>query len=155
MHKLPSTPCSCWHIWGPHPEAERAHIITMLRKWKVQPPTLELSPAQPFPEEWEAGRQLQLGRNTHDPSQHHLLISFFQRELQRQIPPVQTWVSWQSLHTQIHPFQLPYPRVWQKREDPKICKKPSAEGTTIPRIWEQRLLNQGSPTWPKMCAMPI
>lgn len=143
---------------SPIAEAESAHVITILIKWKVQPSTLELSPAQPFPEEWEARRQLQLGRNTHDPSQHLLSpYVIFPKTVAKTNPSCADLnVSAVPAHSQPQPLQLPYPRVCQKREDPKICEKASAEGTAIPRIWRQiLLLNQGIPTRSKMCAVPI
>lgn len=117
---------------------------------------LELSPAQPFSENWDARRQLQLGRNTHNPSQHLLPPYFiFPKTLAKTNPSCADLnVLAVPAHSQPHPLQLPYPRVWRKREDPKICEKLRAEGTVILRIWGQMLLNQGSPTRSKMCAVP-
>lgn len=121
-HVLPSTLGSCWHIWEPHCWSRESTHHHQTMKMKASPPW---SLAQPFPEEREARRQLQLGRNTYDPSLHILPpYVIFQRQLQRIIAPVQTWVSWQSLHThKYNHFTCLTQEYGRKGRTPKFVKK--------------------------------
>lgn len=138
-HVLPSTLGSCWHIWEPHCWSRESTHHHQTMKMKASPPW---SLAQPFPEEREARRQLQLGRNTYDPSLHILppYVVFPKTVAKNNRSCADLSVLAVPAHSQIQPLHLPYPRVWQKREDPKVCEKASAEGTALPRIWGQMLL---------------
>lgn len=88
--------------------------------------------------------QLQLRRDPHDPSQpllpSHVLLPTTVAHANPSCRDLSALAI--PAHSQPEPLQLPYPRIWQKREDPKIASHsglPRTAATILKSVLQQRI----------------
>lgn len=110
------------HLEAPLLE-QRAHVITILRKIEGPVQDLEAELSLTFSWWMRCWKMSSSWGGTHmilaNPS--CLPVSFFPGQLHKQIPPAQTWVSWQPLHTPNHnSFNCPIQEYGKKWRIPKL-----------------------------------